>query len=218
MKKTPVSLICGIASILVTIILYLAILGNVFAQIICFITLIGVVIAEAIVTFLAYFCNGEPRKVGATIFAGLMIPVSITLSVVYILNFPRGYALYLAYYVAALVVILGITLIIWNFSGNRSAENAVLQNAKNNMIGLRKLVKCALAKTTAPQVKKDLEKIEEKLHFSNDAVITDVDSNIRRLLIELDNNIANEGYNPQPIMDEIAKEIDRRNIMTKPTV
>ena len=90
MKKTPISILCGVAAILVTIILYFTIIGNIFAQIMCFVTLVGVVIAEAVATALAYYSQGEPRKVAATITAAFMVPVAVYLSVVYITKFPKG--------------------------------------------------------------------------------------------------------------------------------
>lgn len=91
MKKTAVSLLLGIASIIVTILLYFLILGNVLLEIICFMTLIGVVVAEILTMLFAFFSKGSPRKVAAAVISGLMIPFSIILSIVYIVCFPEGY-------------------------------------------------------------------------------------------------------------------------------
>lgn len=218
MKKMPISILCGIAAILVTIISYFVIVGNIFAQIICFITLVGVVIAEAVVTFLAYASKGEPRKVAATVVASFMIPIAIFLSVVYINNFPKGYGSYLGYYFSALVIVLAICAIIWKVADSRKKDNDLLQNAKTNMIGLRKLVKCVTLKTNAQNFKKELDDIEEKLRFSNDCVITAADENIRMMLIELEKNIDNEDYDAKEQIKAISNEIDRRTIFTKNTI
>ena len=216
MKKIPVSILCGIIAILVTVVLYFSILGNIFAQIICFITLLGVVIAEAVVTLLAYLSKGEPRKVGATIAVSFMIPISIILSIVYIINFPKGYGSYSGYYFSAFAILLVICAVIWRFADSRS--NDALQNTKANMLELRKLVKCVMLKENAKKYAKELNEIEEKLHFSNDAVIMEMDADIRRMLIELEDGIDNETFNAKEYIDTISNTIDRRNIFAKNTI
>lgn len=218
MKKVPISILCGLVAILVTIILYFVIIGNIFAQSICFITLIGVVVAEMVATALAYFSKGEPRKVAATITASFMVPISIILSIVYIVNFPNGYGKYLGWYFALLAITLVISAIIWRFADNRKEDNEALQNAKANMLGLRKLVKCITLKQNAANFKKELDEIEEKLRFSNDAVIMKTDANIREMLIELENNIDNETFNTAEHIKALLNEIDRRNISAKNTI
>lgn len=218
MKKAPISILCGIAAILVTIISYFVIIGNIFSQIICFITLVGVVITEAIITALAYYSKGEPRKVAATIISSFMIPVSIVLSILYIVKFPKGYGSYLGWYFSAVAIILVIVAIIWKFADNRNDDNAELQNAKENMLELRKLVKCIMLKQNAENLKKELEQIEEKLHFSNDAVIVEADAKIRQMLIELENSIDEKDFNAAEFIHTISSEIDRRNIFAKNTI
>lgn len=218
MKKIPISILCGIIAILVTVISYFVIIENVFAEIICFITLIGVVLAEVAVTALAYFSKGEPRKVSATIAASFMIPIAILLSIIYIVNFPKGYLQYIGYYFSAFSILLVISAIIWRFADNRTTSNEALQNAKANMLGLRKLVKCVMLKQNAEKFANELKEIEEKLHFSNDAVITATDANIRQLLIELENNIDNEDFDAVKHIKTISNEIDHRNIFTKNTI
>lgn len=218
MKKVPISILCGVIAILVSIISYFVILGNIFAQIICFISLVGLVFAETVVTALAYFSKGEPRKIAAAIMASFMIPISILLSIVYIVNFPKGYGSYLGCYFSAFAIVLVICAIIWKFSDNRKDDSDALQNSKTNMLGLRKLVKCVMLKQNANKFKKELNEIEEKLHFSNDAVITAMDDSIRQMLIDLDNNIDNEDFDVVEHIKVISNEIDRRNIFAKNTI
>ncbi|MBQ7036535.1 MAG: hypothetical protein IJN74_03480 [Clostridia bacterium] len=218
MKKMPTSILCGIVAILLTVILYFTVVESIFAEIICLITLVGVVVAELVVTALAYFSKSEPRKVAATVVLSFMIPIAVALSIVYILNFPEGYGSYLGFYFSAFAILLAISSIIWKFSNNRKNDNDILQNAKTNMLGLRKLVKCVMLKPNAVKFKNELDEIEEKLHFSNDAVILEMDANIRRMLIELDNNIDNENFAVAEHIKAISNEIDRRNIFAKNTI
>ena len=94
-------------------------------------------------------------------------------------------------------------------------NNEKLQNAKANMLTLRKLVKCVMMKETAENFKKELDEIDEKLHFSNDNVIMEMDANIRQMIIELENNIDNENFNSEEQIKAISSEIDRRNVFAK---
>ena len=218
MKKLPISLLCGLVAVLVTIILYFTVLGNAFSQLICFITLVGVIIAELAVTALAYLSNGEPRKIAATVVSAFMIPIAVFLSIVYITNFPKGYGSYIGYYLAAFVVIIAIVAVIWKFSDNKETENKAFQDAKANMLNLRKLVKCIIADPMAENYKAQLEEIEEKLHFSNDAVIMENDKEIMDMIIALHNNIGTEGYDVEAKLELLAKAIDRRNIFANKNV
>lgn len=218
MKKMPISILCGMAAILVTIISYFTIIENIFAQIICFVTLLGVVVAEAATTVLAYFSKGEPRKIAAAITVSFMVPISILFSIVYITNFPKGYGSYLGYYFSIFAILLVISAIIWKFADNRKEDNEALQNAKANMLELRKIVKCIMSSENAINFKKELKQIEEKLHFSNDAIIVEMDANIRQMLIELENNIDNKDFDVAEHIKLILNYIDRRNIFASNTI
>lgn len=213
MKKTPISILCGIATILLTVILYFIILGNIFAEIICFITLIGVILAEIVTTVLAYFAKDNPRRVAAAGLSALMIPVAIILSIVYILNFPNGYSTYLAWYFAAYIVIGIISVIIFNFDSKRDAQNQMLQDAKNNILNMRKIVKLIIAIPGTEQYKEKLNEIEEKLHFSNDSVISEYDEKISGMLTDLKQNITAPEYDTAKAITDICLAIDERNIL-----
>ena len=125
---------------------------------------------------------------------------------------------YLGYYFSAFAIILAICAVIWKFADNRKNDDDVLQSAKANITELRKLVKCVMLKQNSKNFKKELYEIEEKLHFSNDAIITESDSHIRQMLIELENNIDNDDFDTAGLIKAITSEIDRRNIYAKSTI
>lgn len=215
MKKISNSITCGLAAILATIILYFIVLGNIFAQMICFITLLGVIVAECAVVVMAYFSKGEPRKIAATAVVSLMIPIAIILSIVYIVDFPEKYGSYVGCYFLSFALIAAISSVIWNFANNRKKDNYSLQNAKDNMLYMRKLVKCIMLKSSASDYKRELNEIEEKLHYSNDAVIVEMDANIRKMLVDLENSIDDEGFDTKEAIKAIANEIERRNLFAR---
>ncbi len=215
MKKAPISLIVGGASILVTILLYFVILGNRLSQTICLITLIGVVLAEVLATVFAYISNGDPRKVAAATVSVFLVPISVVLSIVYIVNFPTGYLTYTGIYMVCSIIVVAIAAVLSSFSSQKNAENNELQNAKANMLALREIVHAIMIEPAAKQYKVDLSKLEEKLHFSKDNVVTTQDETIYSLLLELQNNIGNPAFDVKAAINKLNYTIDRRNILAK---
>lgn len=218
MKKASFSLIGGIGAILVTVILYFVILGNVLLETICLITLLGVILAEAVTTILAYLAASNPRKVTAAIVSAIMIPIAIILSVVYIIAFPFGYVTYISLYAVAFIIVMVITAIFYSFSAKRDNTNDALQNAKNNILYMRKLIKLIKSNPAASQYEVKLNKLDEKLHYSNDAVITQQDEQITNMLVQLNSNISVPGFDVDSALTEIEKVIDARAILSSRTI
>ncbi len=218
MKKFPISLLCGLAAIIVTVLMYFIILGDIFAKTIYIITLACILLAEVAVTALAYLTKGSPRKVAAVFAASLAVPFSVILSVIYINAFPKNYGTYIAWYVIGLIVVGAIAAILFGFEGNRQKENIALQNAKNNVLNMRKLVKAIAVLPEASEYKTDLNELEEKLHFTNDAVVAEQDAEIYSMLIDLQKNIATEGYDVSGAIAKLKTTVDVRTVMTKTTV
>ncbi len=218
MRKGVSVLLCGLAAILLTVVLYLTIVGTGVWGAIHFISLCAIVLAEAATTAYAYLAKGSPRKVAAAVLSGLMIPYSAILSGVYIVNFPWGYGTYLGLYFAGAIVVHALCLILVLFDSRKREEDNRLQAAKGNMLGLRKIVKCILADPASQPWEKQLRALEEKLHFSNDGVFSADDEKIRLLLIQLQENIADSDFDVAQMLETIEKAIDIRNIMVSRNV
>lgn len=218
MKKFPVSLLCGIASILLTIVLYFTVLGNVVLEIIHFVTLSAVVLAEVITTLYAIHAKGNPRKVAATVVSALMIPISVWLSFVYILNFPNNYGTYLGWYFAGTIAVNALALILLLFDSNKSKENVQFQAAKSNILYMRKLVKCIMTDPATKSYETKLRIIEEKLHFTNDSVSVPEDAEILQMLDQLQQNIKNPDFDTAALLEKIEQTITKRTIMTSHNV
>lgn len=214
MKKFPAVLVSGLAAMLLTVILYFVILNNVVLEIIHIVALAAILLAEGVTMVYAYCANKSPRKVAAAVISGIMIPYAAILSVIYLANFPEGYSTYLGWYFAGMIVVNVIAFIFVRFDANKNVENIRLQEAKSNMLGLRKIIKCILADPSAQPYEAKLRSLEEKLHFSNDAVIATEDENIRQLLLQLQENIANPEFDSEQLLQKIEKTIDTRNIMS----
>ena len=199
MKKVSAVLLFGLAAILLTIILYFTVLGNIVLTAIHFIALVAIVVAEAITTAYAFFAKG-------------------IMSIVYIVSFPEGYGTYIKWYCAGTIVVNLVAFVLMRFDSNKTEENNVLQNAKSNMLNLRKLVMCILADPAAKPYESRLRKLEEKLHFSNDSVIAAEDEDIHSLLLQLQENIADPEFDCNQMLQKIETTIDQRAIMTRRNV
>lgn len=212
MKKMPISLFCGGIAILVTILLYVLILGNAFLEAICLITLFGLILAEAVTTLFAYLSKGNPRKVAAAVVSGAMIPVAAIMSVTYIISgFDIGK--YVLWYLVLALIIYALAIVLTVFDSKKQSEAAELQDAKASMLSLRKLVKCIMLEPAAEPYKKALSDLEEQLHFSNDAVVVPQDATISDMLIDLQTNISVPGYDVEGAIAAISRTIKARNIM-----
>ena len=218
MKKFPMALVCGVATIVVTILLYFTILSNVLLEAIHFIALVAIVVAEMITTGYACLAKGSPRKVAAVVVSALTIPAAIVLSVVYMVNFPYGYGTYLGLYFALLLIANVIALILVHFDANRHEQDNRFQEAKSNMLVLRKLVKCVMAETAAQPYQARLRKLEENLHFSNDGVIVAEDEEIRQMLLQLQEKVSDPEFGTEELLDKIEKTVQQRKIMTSRNV
>lgn len=214
MKKTPITLLIGFAVIVITTVLYGLFLDDTFFEAISLITLIGVILAELVTTVLAYCCEGRPRKVAATIVSAVMIPISVILSVVYIVNFPYGYGKYCGLYFVIFVIVMIIAAVLFFFDASKKEENQQLQDAKGNMLTMRKLVKAIMVNPAAKPYEAKLYALEEKLHFSNDSVITNQDQTIYNMIVFLQNSISMPGFDADAYIDGICNAVDTRNIMS----
>lgn len=216
MNKTYVPHLCCLAAVAATILLYFAVLSNAVLAAIHFISLVAIVLAELITAGYICFLRTNPRSLGAAVVSGLMIPAAMVLSGVYIVNFPTGYGSYLSLYFVGLLITNAIACILLHFDGRRAAENEVLQDARGQMLNLRKLVKSILADPAAAPYADRLRAIEEDLHYSNSSVIAEEDRQIHQLLLQLrDDPASSEG---DRLLSELELAVKRRAVSTSTTV
>ena len=213
MKKFPISLLCGIAVVLVTVILFFTILGDAELEAIHILSLFAIIIAEVIATVYAVTSKGNPRKVAAAIVSALMVPATVWLSCVYISLYPDNCGTYMGLYSVATILVNAVALILVFFNAGKAEEEAQFQSAKNNMLYMRKLVKVIMTEPAAREYEAKLREIEEKLHFSNDSVTVPEDTDIYRMLSELKQNINNPEYDTTALLIKLEQTIAQRNIM-----
>ena len=218
MKRPSAVLICGILVMVLTAVVFFTIVGFGALSAIHFITLTAMLISEAITTGYAYLAKGSARRYAAAFVTAAMIPFSVYLSIVYITRFPLNYGTYVGLFVAGQLVVNIIGFVLVRFDSNKTEENQQFQDAKANMLNMRKLVKAIMADPAAQPIADELRALEDKLHFSNDNVIAAEDDQIRAMLAELMQNVENPEFDCKQHIAKINKVIDMRNIMTSRTV
>ena len=218
MKRPSAVLIIGILVMVLTAVIFFTIVGFGALSAIHFITLTAMLISEAITTGYAYLAKSSARRYAAAFVTAAMIPFSVYLSIVYITRFPLNYSTYVGLFVAGQLIVNIIGFILVRFDTNKTEENQSFQEAKTNMLNLRKLVKVIMADPAAQPIADELRALEDKLHFSNDNVIAAEDDQIRAMLAELHSNVDNPEFDCKQHIAKINKVIDMRNIMTSRTV
>ena len=218
MKKSPVSLIVGVALAVITLIIYGLFLGEDFFEAPVLVTLLGVLLAEAVATFIAFASKGEPRKVAASLVSAAMVPVAVILSVKFISDWSDEYFKFCGIYFIFFIVIMTVAFLLFSVNSQKKEENEQLQTAKNNILNMRKLVKVIMVNPAAAPYEQKLYALEEKLHFSNDNVVSPQDDNIYNMISFLHSNISSPDFDVNAYIDSINNAIDTRNIMTQRTI
>ena len=194
MKKIPGALILGLAMIAVTLLLFFAILSETTIETMHILGLSAILLAEIVTTTYACFTKGSPRRVAAVVFSGVAIPVAIVMSLIFNIAFPESYLVFCLLYSVVLILVNVVAYSLLSFDATASKENQQLQDAKGNMLMLRKMVKCVMADPAAAPYEARLNALEEDLHFSGDNVIASNDASIRQMLLHLQENISNPGF------------------------
>lgn len=212
MKKLPVAAVCGISLMVVTILLYFAFLSNILLQAIHVICLFAILLSEGITTGYACFIHGNPRKLAATVISAGMIPVSVILSFIYVVNFPLGYFTYMGLFLAATLVVNTIAFIVLRFNEHKEIEHASFQDAKAFNMKLRKLVQCIMAEPAAADLRDRLRALEEDLHFCDNSKIYEADQDLYQLLLTLQQNIADPDFSATETLASIEQTLRSRNV------
>lgn len=215
MKKSPIALVCGLAAILLTVVLFLLILGNPFQTAMHGICFGGILLAELISLIYALCAHGNPRKVAAAVVSCAMVPYAVILSAMFLAGGSDRCDRLIGWYGVGLIVINALSLTLTCFDAGKSKQNNNLQAAKGNMRSLCKIVRCIMADPAAAAYSTQLRALEDKLEFSKDTVVLAEDERIRLMLLQLKERIADPNFDSKQMLQQIEKAIDTRNIMAK---
>jgi len=215
MKKIPGSLIAGLALIAVTLLLFFTFtaIADTTLEAIHILGLCFILLSEGITTAYACFSKESPRRKAAVLVSAVMIPGSCFMTFIYSTLFPDSITTFVLLHCVGLIITNLFAYYLMSFDIARGHEDKQLQDAKGNMLMLRKMVKCVMADPAAAPYEARLMALEEELHFSNDSVITASDATIRQMLLQLQQNIADPTYDVDAQITQIEKAVQTRKIL-----
>lgn len=218
MKKIPAALIVGLAVIAVTLLLFFAILSESSIETMHILGICAIVLAEAVSTAYACFAKGNPRRVAAVVISAITIPVAVYMTVLFCANFYDKYLVFVLLFCVALIAANAVAYLLLNFDSAAKKENQELQDAKGNMMMLRKLVKCVMADPAAAPYEARLMALEDDLRFSGDNVIASNDGSIRQMLLQLQEGIADPAFETEAHLEKLEKAVQMRKILASKTI
>lgn len=215
MKKFPIALISGIALMIVTGLAFFMILQDASLKLIHFLAIGGVILSELIATIYAASSQGRPRKVAAASVSAIAVPASIVLAYIYLKYNPKAVVSFVCWYSAVLVLVNALAVILLGLDGDKKTQNVQLQDAKGNMLRLRQQVQSIAAIKASQPYAARLQKLDEDLRFSNDAVIAAEDASIDQLLAQLQSCIINQNSDVEMTLTQLEQLVQRRTIQNR---
>lgn len=215
MKKPLGALIAGLALIAVTLLLFftIATIADTTLETIHILGLSFILLSEVITMLYGAFAKDSPRRKAAVLVSSAMIPGSVFMTFIYSVLFPDSITVFVLLHCIGFIVCNLFAYYLMSFDVARGKEDKQVQDAKGNMLMLRKMVKVVMADPAAAPYEARLMALEEELHFSNDSVITASDNTIRQMLLMLQQNIADPTYDVEGQITRIEKAVQTRKIL-----
>lgn len=210
MNKSKYGFISGILVIVTTIILYTLLVENFFKIPMAYITLVSVLVSEAIATVALFFANGYKSTIIASVF-GAHALVLIVISIFYINIFPFAFIGFSVVYLLSLVA--AILPILWILQLRPSSKE--FQNAKINMSKIRALVNSMINSDVCKAYREELKKLDENLRFSDDSVVDEMDKEIEAKITMLSERVSDPDFDVLNAISDINNVIKQRNFVVK---
>lgn len=211
-KSKHIALICGAVSIAVTIIFYLLTFDNIFIIPMRWVSLMFLILAEAIGTLKAFTVKRTIFGVSNIVTSILHIIVILILSIIFVNIFPFLIKKYILLNILALCVLLVVDIIIVFFTNRVSTQNSKL-NESQSVMG------CCVEKAASLCVefgdtehKNDLEEIAELLKYSDNSCLSQDEMTIMNKLDEIQLLLKNGDDGISEKIIEIKNAIKLRSI------
>lgn len=211
-KSKHIALICGAVSIAVTVIFYLLTFDNIFTVPMRWVSLMFLVLAEAIGTVKAFTVKRSIFGFSNIVISIVHIIAVLILSIIFVNIFPLLIKKYILLNILALCVLLLVDVVIVFFANQVAIKNSKL-NESQSVMG------CCIEKATSLCVqfsdmdyKKDLEEIIELLRYSDNSCLSQDEMTIMNKLDEVQLLLkSNDGGIAEKII-EIKNAIKLRSI------
>ena len=214
-KSKNIAIICGAASVAITILFYLLTFDNIFTIPMRWVSLIFLILAEAIWTVKALTVKKSIFSVSILITSIAHVIVVLALSIVFVNLLPLLIKKYILLNILALFVLLVADAIIIFFANRVSTQNNKLNESQSVMGYCVEKASSLCVEFKDTDYKKDLEEIVELLKYSDNSCLTQDETDIITKLDEVKQLLKDneEGINEKII--EIKNAIELRSIKVK---
>ena len=214
-KSKNIAIICGAASVAITILFYLLTFDNIFTIPMRWVSLIFLILAEAIWTVKALTVRKSIFSVSILITSIAHVIVVLALSIVFVNLLPLLIKKYILLNILALFVLLVADAIIIFFANRVSTQNNKLNESQSVMGYCVEKASSLCVEFKDTDYKKDLEEIVELLKYSDNSCLTQDERDIMNKLDEVKQLLKDneEGINEKII--EIKNAIELRSIKVK---
>lgn len=213
MKKlhSRVLLLCGLISILATIILYLIVFDNIFIFPIRWVSLLCLLIVEGLVTVKAYKVRIGVWNESIITIAVLHLIVALVSSWLFINIFPLLVRQYILLNLFLIAITAIIDLIVFRISEKSSINNAKYSEASNRIDECLLKSRQLLLEVRDPDLQMEIGEIIESLTYSNRSGTSGNESSILEKIDMLHDMIHSDNYDDaRRTMAEVKHELKLR--------
>ena len=184
-KSKHVALICGAASIAVTVIFYLLTFDNIFTVPMRWVSLVFLILAEAIATVKAFMVKRTIFGVSNIVTSIVHIIAVLMLSIVFVNIFPLLIKKYILLNILALCALLVVDVVIVFFTNRVATQNSKLNESQSVMGYCAEKAASLCVEFSGTDYKKDLEEIVELLKYSDNSCLSQDEMTIMNKLDEV---------------------------------
>lgn len=216
-KSKNIALICGAVSMTVTIIFYLLTFNNIFIVPMQWLSLVFLILAEAIGTIKAFTFKKSIFGVSNITTSIIHVIVVLIVSIIFVNIFPLLINRYILLNILALCILLIVDVLMAFFTNHITTQNSKLDHSQS-------IMGCCVEKGTSlcvefndTEYKNELEEIVELLKYADNSCLSHDEINIVHKLDELQLLLKNNDEGISEKIIEIKNEIKLRSIKVSST-
>ena len=214
-KSKYIALICGAVSVAVTVIFYLLTFDNIFTVPMRWLSLMFIILAEAIATAKAFTIKRNIFGVANIVTSIVHVIAILMLSIIFVNIFPLLIKKYILFNILALCVLLAADIIIIFFNNRVTTQNSKLDESQSVMLCCVEKAAFLCVEFGSTDYKKDLEEIVELLRYSDNSCLTQDEMTIMNKLDEVQLLLKDNDEGIAEKIIEIKNAIKMRSIKVK---
>lgn len=211
-KSKYIALICGAASIAITVIFYLLTFENIFTIPIRWLSMMCLVLAETIATVKAFTVKRKIFGVSNIVTSIVHIVGVLIISIVFVNIFPLLIKKYVLVNILVLCILSVVDFTIVFFANRVKTQNGKLNESQSVMMCCVEKASALCSEFGDTDYKKELEEIFELLKYSDNSCLTEDEMPIMNKLDELQLLLGNNDDSVSEKIIELKNAVKLRSI------